>query len=120
MTTRQAYQRRITVENPGIVVIKWGATWCKPCQRIAPLVHAWFAEAPANVRCYEMDVDDDFDVFAWLKSRRVVQGVPTLLCYEQTADESAWVPCDSVSGADMEQVQAFFQRCRDRCLSLQK
>ena len=44
-------------KNPGLVIIKMGATWCGPCKKIKPIVDAFFASSPDNVICCEIDVD---------------------------------------------------------------
>ena len=36
-------------QNPGKVVLKFGATWCGPCKLIDPLVNQWFAKMPAKI-----------------------------------------------------------------------
>ena len=39
----------ILKENPGIMVFKFGADWCAPCQTIKDDVEQYFANTPDNV-----------------------------------------------------------------------
>ena len=41
--TMSCHEFRYALENnPGIIILKLSATWCKPCQVILPQVKAWF------------------------------------------------------------------------------
>lgn len=46
----------VTRNNPGYVIVKCGATWCKPCNAI---VHDYelLAEKYTNVKFYSLDYD---------------------------------------------------------------
>ncbi len=97
--------------NPGLIIIKLGAEWCGPCKLIEPMVDEWFAKMPNNVYCSIVDIDSCFELFGFLKTKRVVKGVPTILCYYK--GNVHYVPDDIVSGADYNEVNAFFERCLD-------
>ena len=71
----------ILKENPGIMVFKFGADWCKPCQTIKDDVEQYFANTPDNVLCFDLDIDDSFDLYAFLKSKKMVTGIPSILAY---------------------------------------
>jgi thiol-disulfide isomerase/thioredoxin len=100
---------RILDLNTGLVIIKLGAEWCGPCKLIKDVVHAFFASAPPEVICADIDVDECFELYSLLKSRRVVNGIPVLLCYKK--GNRTPIPDDSVVGADPAALDAFFKRC---------
>jgi len=71
----------ILKENPGIMIFKFGADWCAPCQTIKDDVEQYFANTPNNVLCFDLDIDESFDLYAFLKSKKMVTGVPSILAY---------------------------------------
>jgi len=95
--------------NPGLIIVKLGATWCGPCKKIAPIVEAFFANSPANVICADIDVDESIDLYAYLKQKRMVNGIPVMLMYKR--GNLNFAPDDSVTGADPNHLDAFFKRC---------
>ena len=95
--------------NPGLVIIKLGAEWCGPCKRIAPVLEGFFASSPDNVVCADIDVDESFDFYAFLKSKKMVNGIPVILCYKK--GNQTFIPDDSITGADPGELDAFFRRC---------
>ena len=95
--------------NPGLIIIKLGATWCGPCKKIAPIIDAFFAGSPANVICADIDVDESMDLYSCLKHKKMVNGIPVILCYIK--GNVTFIPNDSVTGAYIPQLDAFFKRC---------
>ena len=95
-------------QNPGKVVLKFGATWCGPCKLIEPLVNQWFSKMPATVRCATIDVDESFDLYGALKAKRQINGIPAILCFNK--GNLSYIPDMNVVGADTEQVNAFFRQ----------
>lgn len=95
--------------NPGLIIIKFGADWCGPCKRIEKQVHDWFDHMPSTVQCFMVDVDESFEIYAFLKTKKMVNGVPAILCYEK--GNVSYVPSDTIIGADKAGIDAFFQRC---------
>jgi len=95
--------------NPGLIIIKLGATWCGPCKKIAPVLEGFFATSPANVLCADLDVDECDDLYAMMKSKRMLNGIPVVLCYKK--GNTSYIPDDSVTGADPGKIAAFFKRC---------
>jgi thioredoxin 1 len=95
--------------NPGLVIVKLGAKWCGPCKVIAPIVEGFFASSPENVICADIDVDESFDLYSFLKGKRMVNGIPAMLCYKR--GNIGFAPDDIVTGAAPDALHAFFKRC---------
>jgi thioredoxin 1 len=93
--SRQDFHRLLS-DNPGLVVIKFGAKWCQPCKIIAPVVNAFFVTSPSNVVCCDIDVDTSIDLYIYLKSKKMINGIPAILLYKQ--GNTTFIPDDSVVG----------------------
>uniref|UniRef100_A0A6C0EQ73 Thioredoxin domain-containing protein n=1 Tax=viral metagenome TaxID=1070528 RepID=A0A6C0EQ73_9ZZZZ len=105
---REAFFRLLD-NNPGLIVIKLGAEWCGPCKLIQNSVHGFFASSPPEVICAEIDVDQCLDFYSFLKSKKMVNGIPVILCYKK--GNQTFIPDDSITGADPIQLHNFFIRC---------
>ena len=113
--SRQDFMRLLE-NNPGLVVIKLGATWCGPCKTIKPVVDAFFASSPSNVICCDIDVDQSTDLYSYLKSKKMVNGIPVMLCYKK--GNKSFIPDDSVTGSNPDGLDKFFKRCGNHLLSV--
>ena len=97
------------INNPGILVIKFGAEWCGPCKKIDHLVYEWMSNLPETIQGAIIDIDDNFELYAFLKSKKQVNGVPVILCYKK--GNVTAIPNDVVVGADENQIKIFFAKC---------
>jgi thiol:disulfide interchange protein len=98
---------QVLEENPGVVIVKYGATWCKPCKLIEPYVNEKKRTLGRNTAFYELDVDDDFDLYAHLKTKKQVVGVPVMLAFKKGnvtpyADKS-------ITGTNRQDLDYFFE-----------
>ena len=91
--------------NPGFIVVKLGAEWCGPCKKIHEEVNDFFSRCPENVICCDIDVDDSFDLYAFLKTKKMVTGIPVIMVWKQGSVE--YIPDYSYVGADKEGLANF-------------
>jgi len=102
--------------NPGILIIKFGATWCGPCKMIEPDVKFYMSKMPDNVQCVVVDVDECIDIYSFLSSKKMVRGVPAILCYYK--ENLNYVPDDIIIGANKMQVKALFENCYKKSITM--
>ena len=107
--TRQEFAS-ILEKNESIVIIKLGAEWSTPCKKIEGDVHKYFEKMPANASCFIIDIDESFDLYAYLKSKKVVNGIPALLAYRKGSTNPC-APDEAVIGTDLTQLKMFFVNC---------
>jgi len=105
-------------KNPGLIILKFGATWCGPCKAITPVLEGFFATSPPNVICADIDVDESFDLYAFMKSQKRVNGIPVILMYKR--GNTTIIPDDSVTGSDPTQLHNFFRRCGNHLVEVEK
>ena len=94
-----------TTDKP--IFVKFSATWCKPCKVIKPFVNEVFKSIGNKALCLEIDIDDSVDLYAMLKMKRMVNGVPTILYYQP--ENSTIYPDDSISGTNIDSIKRFFK-----------
>ena len=91
------------------VVLKFTAEWCGPCKQIEPLVSKYFSNLiNKNYICLTIDIEESFDVYMYLKSKKMVSAVPTILYYSKD-NTCCYAPSNSVVGANEKNVNDFFQ-----------
>jgi thiol-disulfide isomerase/thioredoxin len=95
--------------NPGIFIIKFGAEWCGPCKTIEQDVINYFNQMPDSVQGAIIDVDESFDVYAFLKNKKMIGGIPAILAYYK--GNLNYIPNDSIMGSDKKQLKTFFETC---------
>lgn len=105
---RQAFMLLLE-NNPGLIIIKFGASWCGPCKLIKSSVDGFFGSSPPEVICGDIDVDNCFDLYSFLKSKKMINGIPVLLCYKK--GNKTYIPDDIITGADATELHNFFIRC---------
>lgn len=113
ITKEQLVNFQNNAPYPQQVIIKFEAEWCKPCQQIKNLCNDLASRLNDNVGYVVVDIDENIELYAYLKTKKQVKGVPTLLSfYAGKRENSEWfLPNDSVVGGDNNAVINFFNRC---------
>jgi thioredoxin 1 len=110
------YFQELMENNPGLIVIKLGAPWCGPCQVIEPDVNELFAAMPSNVQCLSINIDDNVEFYSFLKKKRVVNGVPAIICYKR--GNTSNVPNDYAIGANRDRIADLRKRCLEAAVQI--
>ena len=95
--------------NPGLVIIKFTADWCAPCKRIKPAVDAFFCKSPSNVICMSLKIEENVEVYMYMKRKRMLSGVPSLLMYKK--GNKSYVCDESVVGSELSELKRFMTVC---------
>ena len=103
--------QNILKENPGVVIIKFSATWCSPCKRVAPHINAAIANLPNTYKVYFLDIDESLEIYAYFKTKRMVSAIPSMIAWKKGNTTS--IPDNMVTSGDTKQIDAFFQKCAD-------
>ena len=114
LADREAFQE-VLDNNEGIVILKFGADWCSPCKLIAPFIKSMMEKLPESFTVYDLDVDENFEIYAYLKSKKMVTGIPAMLAYYKENKTFASNP--SISGANEEAYKTFFTACITKSIS---
>jgi thioredoxin 1 len=79
MTVKTDTFKKDILEWNGLAVVDFGATWCGPCQALAPTIEELAKEyANSNVRITKCDVDESEDLAAeW-----GITSVPTIMFFK--------------------------------------
>jgi len=70
-----------------------------------------------TVVCYDIDVDESFELYALLKSKKMINGIPAILCWK--SGNVSIIPDDTALGSNQLEIKLLFNRCA-KYLSLVK
>lgn len=94
-----------------IIIIKFTASWCPPCKGIKPIVDDYLKKLPKAINYIEIDVDESIELYSFLKTKKMLNGIPAILAYCPGIKDTPYVPDDSVLGGNKNEVANFFERC---------
>jgi len=114
LTPTEFQRLQTNAPKKSLIVVKFGAEWCKPCKLIKPLCEQWSATCPSYIIYADIDIDESLDLYMAFKNKKMVRGVPTILAFNTALSRDQWyIPDDSVEGGDIVAVEKFFQRVSD-------
>ena len=64
---------------------------------------------PDNVQCAMVDIDDNIDVYGFLKTKKMVKGIPSILAYYK--GNTHYAPDEFISGTSRVELDTFFRTC---------
>ena len=82
-----------------------------PCKAISPFVHECVKNAEGkSFQFFEVNVDEAFDLYAFLKSKKMAKGIPTILLYKKSefTNDTYYIPHNGVTGAKKNDIQSLF------------
>tara|TARA_B100000035_G_C20715222_1_gene428765 strand:+ start:145 stop:549 length:405 start_codon:yes stop_codon:yes gene_type:complete len=105
------------------IILKFKASWCKPCKTLEPFVNNLIKEKikelnskqKTNIFLYvEVDIDECNDLYSFLKSKKRLNGVPSILLYENSIisnveDEYKYIPQKTISGIKENEIKKLFE-----------
>lgn len=100
------------------VILKFYADWCKPCKMITPYIEKVINEKTKLFESKQVknkfifvsvDVDECFDLYAFMKKKKMINGIPALFLYSKNIykknDKSEiYIPQASISGTDESKI----------------
>lgn len=118
LTVVECKQLQDKLENK-VLIIKFSADWCKPCQKIKPLVNKHISELPENVLIADIDIDETMDLYMAFRNKKMLSGIPTMLAFYGDVEREHWYVSDaSVSGQEEESINDFFKNVIEKANSL--
>lgn len=105
--------KKLLISNRGIIIIKLSAEWCNPCKSITPFINSQIQKMiHNNIQIVDMDVDDNFEVFVFLKNKKMVHGIPAVLMYYKGNEN--YIPDKTVFGTNERDIAEFFNHALQR------
>ena len=100
-----------------VIVIKFGAEWCGPCNRIKPYCHNVFKKSSNKVICFDINIDEEenIELYQAYKQKKMIKTIPTIFAYTQNSERNYqhwWVSDFSVNTSNMPELEQFFNRLK--------
>jgi thioredoxin 1 len=84
------------LNDSGIVLVDFGATWCAPCQRQLPIIEEFATNNIGKIKVVSVDIDDAPNTVA----KFGIRGVPSLYIFENGKQTGTKVGLTTLSELD--------------------
>lgn len=103
---RSQFEELLRSDHHGVFV-QFTASWCGPCKRISPIVSSFMRDNATKLVCCRLDVDQNADLYAFLKRKKLINGIPCLYYYDENNHEVP--PTSTITGGNEANVAAFLR-----------
>lgn len=106
---RDEFSQLFDENNVGdqLYIFKFSAEWCKSCKKISPYIESKLQTIPDNITLYNIDIEEAFDLYAYLKKMKVINGIPALYLYKN--NNNMLSPEYSISGTEKSEIDKLFE-----------
>lgn len=108
---KDALQNLLKDPSTKVIIIKFSATWCKPCLKIKNSVDKHIQNIPENGLVFYLDIDDETnkELYSKFKTYRMIKGVPAILVYYYNPSREQWyVPDNIVNNSNLNVISQLF------------
>lgn len=113
LTTNELNTMQQNLEPKTLLVVKFTAEWCGPCNNIKNITKKYTENFPESIKFIEIDIDNSLELYVFLKNKnkKIVTGIPAILAYYPGEKDNFYYPDDSCLGGNIDNVINFFERC---------
>ena len=111
LTEQDLYKLQSELMPGQMIILKFTADWCGPCQAIKSLVEELVETLPQSIKFFEINIDESLELYAKFKSKKMVNGIPAILAFNYGVKEHPFIPDLSVLGGNKKNVKDFFEKC---------
>lgn len=70
--------KKEVLDDKGLVLVDFWATWCGPCKMLAPVVHEIAEENQGSIKVCKLDVDEEMEI----AMKYGIASIPTLVLFQ--------------------------------------
>ena len=96
--------------NKHCLILKFSATWCKPCEKFKSLWESKIDVLPESVKIVDVDIDESLELYIGFKSKKMISGVPTAMLWYKKEDEW-YIPSVVISGTNEKDMDYLIDIC---------
>jgi thiol-disulfide isomerase/thioredoxin len=99
-----------------VVVLRFYANWCNPCNSIKELCNEIYSKLPNNIDVHDINIDETLNLYVTLKRYKMLKSIPSFLVWYPEKNRDHWfVPDDNISTSDKNDIISFFNKIIKNC-----